>query len=70
MLGVLYNGCKCISILFDLPAELSVGGMSTKTCSLTSVLLSTVVRVSRRSSQGVSGENMSSGSTVKSSLNI
>ena len=49
--------CKCISLLFDLPADLPVGGMFTRTCSLTSVLLQTTARVSGRSSQGVNGES-------------
>ena len=70
MFGVPYNGCKCTPLFFDLPVDVPVGGMSIRTCSLMSVLLQTAVRVSRRSSQGVSGENMNSQSMVKSSPKI
>ena len=70
MFGVPYNECKCIPLFFDLPVDVPVGGGSTRICSIISVLLQTAVRVSRRLSQGVSGENLNSQSMVKSSPKI
>ena len=63
-------GVSACPLFFDLHANLPVGGIFTRTCSLTSVLLQTVPWVYGPLSQGVSGRPMKSERMDKTSSKI